>query len=100
MGMDIHGAGGYERFSSTAWSKMLMLAYNYGWKPQGTEPLLWYDENGELDKQRSPDPDEWDPSNYGTNDHQLVTEADAANIADALQRALNDIPDCDTTREW
>jgi len=95
MGMDLHGASGYERFTNTSWSKILELAYEYGWKPQGTEPGEWYDENGELDKQLSPNPDEWDGT-YFSNDYQLVTDEDAANIADALQRALDDIPDFDT----
>jgi hypothetical protein len=43
----------------------------------------------------SPDPDEWN-GGYFSNDYQWVTEEDAANIADALQRALDDIPDFDT----
>src|SRR5215204_7497515 len=96
MGMDLSGAGGIQRFSSTSWCKVLKLAYGYGWKPQGTEPAQWYDENGELVKQISPDPDEWDGNNYFSSDFQLVTEEDAANIADALQQALDDIPDFDT----
>src|SRR5215204_5808731 len=100
MGMYLSGAGGYQRFSSTSWWKIFELAYDYGWKPQGTEPAQWYDANGELDKQMSFDPDTWNSNNYFTNDFQVVTETDAANIADALQQALDDIPDSDTTREW
>lgn len=95
MGMDLHGASGYERFSYTSWCEILGLAYEYGWKPQGTEAGQWYDENGKLIKQLSPDPDEWD-GDYFSNNFQLVTEEDAANIADALERALDDIPDFDT----
>src|SRR5215211_4100011 len=95
MGMDLKGAGGIERFSNTSWRKILELAYEYGWKPQGTEPGQWYDENGELCKQLSPDPDTWSGT-YFSNECQWVTEEDAANIADALQRALDDISDFDT----
>lgn len=97
MGMDlINGAGGIERFSNTSWREMLKVAYEYGWKPAGTEPGEWIDpETGELDKRLSPDPDEWD-GNYFSNDCQWVTEEDAAHIADALERALKDMPACNT----
>jgi|SRR5215204_2593331 len=95
MGMDLSGAGGYERFSYPSWRKILELAYEYGWKPQGTEPGQRYDENGELIKQLSPDPDEWN-GGYFSSDYQWATDEDAANIADALQQALDDIPDFDT----
>jgi hypothetical protein len=100
MGKDLNRAGGSQRFSNTSWGKILELAYDYGWRPQGTEAAQWYDENGELNKQLSPAPDEWDSNNYFTNDFQFVTEADAANIADALQQALDDIPDFDTDEKW
>jgi len=40
MGMDLNGAGGYVRFSNIAWSKIRKLAYDYGWKPQGTDSGL------------------------------------------------------------
>ena len=100
MGMDLRGAGGAEWFSVTSWRKVLELAHEYGWKPAGTEPCRWYDaETGELDEQMSPDPDEWDGT-YFSNDLQYVTDEDAANIADALERALDDIPDFDTAEKW
>lgn len=94
MGMDLSGAGGNEYFSNVAWYKILKLAYEYGWQPQGTEAGQWYDENGELNRQLSPDPEEWDGT-YFSNDFQWVTDEDAANIADALERALDDVPDVD-----
>jgi hypothetical protein len=100
VGMDLDGAGGIERFNNTSWCKMLELAYEYGWKPAGTEPGQWFNsETGEVDEQMSPDPDEWD-GNYFTNDFQWVTDEDAAHIADALERALDDIPDFDTDEKW
>jgi hypothetical protein len=34
----------------------------------------------------------WD-GGYFTNDYQVVSDEDAANIADALERALDDVPD-------
>jgi hypothetical protein len=100
MGMDLNGAGGVQRFSNTSWRKMLELAYEYGWKPAGTEPGQWVDPStGELIEQLSPDPDEWD-GNYRTNASQWVTDEDAAHIADALEQALDDIPDFDTDEKW
>jgi hypothetical protein len=100
MGMDLHGAGGYYRFSNTSWRKVLELAFEYGWKPAGTEPGRWVDPStGELDKQMSPNPDEWDGTYFG-NESQWVTDEDAAHIADALEQALDDIPDFDTGEKW
>src|SRR5215208_2801155 len=98
MSMDLTGAGGIERFSNTSWRKILELAYEYGWKPQGTEPGQWCDENGELIKQLSPDPNEWN-GGYFSSDHQWVTHEDAANIAGALQRALDYIEDANTEKK-
>ena len=37
MGMDLTGAGGTERFSVTSWCKVLELAFEYGWRPAGTQ---------------------------------------------------------------
>jgi len=79
---------------------MLELAYGYGWELAGTEPGRWVDTStGELDEQLSPDPDEWHGSYFG-NDAQWVTDEDAARIADALEQALDDIPDFDTGEKW
>ena len=100
MGMDLNGAGGIELFSHTSWRKMLELACEYGWKPAGTEPGRWVDPStGELDEQLSPDPDEWDGDYFG-NCFQWVTDEDAAHIADALDLALDDIPEFDTGEKW
>ena len=99
MSMDLLGAGGTERISHESWCKVLELAYQYGWKPQGTEPPQWCDADGEPCKQLYWDPDEWNGS-YFTNDHQWVARQDAANIADALERALDDIPDFATDEKW
>ncbi len=99
MGMSLSGAGGHERFNHTAWWQVLKLASEYGWHPAGTEAVQRYDETGELFEQLSHDPDEWSGT-YFTNDGQYVTDADAAHIADALERALDDIPDFNTSEKW
>jgi len=84
MGMDLHGvAGGYARFSNRSWRNVLKLAYEYGWKPLGTEMDEWIGR-----------PDEWN-GGYFSNDLQWVAEGDAARIANALEDALKDIPDHD-----
>lgn len=99
MGMDLNSAeGGTRRFSQSTWSSMLKLAYLYGWKPLGTEPGGW------IDPDTGPwyHPVSWD-GNYTSNDLQWVTEEDAARIAEALENALEDIPDHDvgeTTVEY
>jgi hypothetical protein len=96
MGMDLGGKGGYFRFNNATWREVLKLAYDYGWKPAGTEPGRWIDEMGELDKQMCPDPETWESMDYFSNGYQWVTDEDAGNIAEALERALEDIPDEDT----
>lgn len=85
-------AGDYTRFSAAYWCEVLKLAYEYGWKPLGTEMDEWINpETGELFGQI----DDWSGT-YFSNDLQWVTEEDSAGIANALERALKDIPDCDT----
>jgi hypothetical protein len=82
--MDLSGAGGYFGINNNAWRCLLELAYRYGgWKPLGTEPF---------DGLLAEDKQAWDPYNYVTNDYQTVTAEDARNLADALERALPDVP--------
>jgi hypothetical protein len=99
MGVGLNGAGGNERFSHMSWYKVLNLACEYGWQPAGTELPRWHDETGALIEQPSHDPDEWSGTYY-TSDGQYVTDEDAAHIAEALQRALEDIPDFETGEKW
>lgn len=79
MGMDlVSEMGNYFRFSQVGWRKVLALADLYGWKPTGTVKPI---------SRKT-----WD-SNYITNSGQLVTNADAMALSNALQQALDDIPD-------
>lgn len=88
MGVDLYNVhGDYYRFSSVAWTHVLALAEQYGWKPTGTR----------RGNPQVPEGD-WD-GNYTSNSGQLVTEADARALADALERALPDIPGRADTRE-
>ena len=64
------------------WNRALQLAKDYGWKPAGTTP-----------------PGDWDPDasgtwdgSYSSNDLQEVSAADGRALADALEEALDDIP--------
>ena len=99
MGMDLRGKGGYFRFSHRAWGTVLKLAWEHGWEPAGTKPPEWaaYAPDGvtvdevatRAERQRHAN---WDGI-YCSNNHQVVSDEDAANIADALERALDDVPD-------
>jgi hypothetical protein len=80
---------------------LLDLAHEYGWEPAGTEPPQWIATNpdGSIDHEMtamySRSKENWDGS-YFSNDGQYVTDEEAASIADALERALDDIPDEET----
>ena len=67
-----------------------MLAYKYGWKPMGTKAPEIYGPCVTLD---------WE-GQYYSNNHQIVTRNDAAAMADALESALDDIPDSDGGEDW
>ena len=96
MGMDLmNAAGETARFKCTAWCTMLKLAYLYGWEPRGTEWDAYpYRKPGEPETAWKQEIDGWD-GNYTSNGCQLVTKEDAAGIADALEGALEDVPDSD-----
>lgn len=78
MGMDLIRLQpeGYFRFSNSGWHKVLELASEYGWKHPGTRPRNGDDMTGI----------------YFGNDGQLVSADDASDLADALKRALADMP--------
>ena len=90
MGMDLRGAGGTERFSVTSWWKVLQLAQEYGWQPTGTQAPTFTLADGTVEAVEG-----WSGT-YLSNSYQRVGDEDAANIAEALRRALGDIPDFDT----
>jgi hypothetical protein len=99
MGMDLSGKGGSFRFSQGRWSAVLELAREHRWEPAGTKPpeftvyapdSVTVDEVAtRVERQRYAN---WS-GGYFTNDYQVVSDEDAANIADALERALDDVPD-------
>ena len=89
MGYDLHGAGGAFHLNSTYWAKALEMAHKYGWKPEGTRPP----ELNITNPEGGPILD-WD-GGYFWNEGQEVTDTDAKGIADALEKAMPDIPDRD-----
>ena len=78
-------------FSRQFWAKALELARLYGWQPMGTRPpshLDFYQLCAE-----------WD-GGYLTNDGQMVKAEDAASLATALERSLDDISDDNIPTDW
>jgi hypothetical protein len=99
MGMDLSGKGGYFRFSNYGWRAALELAHEHGWEPAGTVPpkfTVYALDGVTVDEVRTRAERQsyanWS-GGYFTNDYQVVSDEDAANIADALERALDDVPD-------
>jgi hypothetical protein len=74
MGYDLVSGERYFRWSIYNYGKILRFAIDYGWEPKGTVS--------------SDDPD-WKGDYFGQSG-QTVTSEDANNLADALDRALND----------
>jgi hypothetical protein len=75
--------------SEPAWRLLLTLGHSYGWQPAGTlppDPEAFDDALG--------DRSDWD-GHYFPCDSQVMTVEDAHALADALERALADLPDHD-----
>jgi len=83
MGYDLTNKKGEFRLTIHFFPKLLRLALPYDWIPQGT---LKIEATG------------WDGS-YLKNSFQRVGALDALNLAGALERALDEIPELDTTVE-
>jgi hypothetical protein len=86
MGMDLSGAQGLYRLSGTPWCRYLNLALKHGWEPAGTTPCEWLNEDGTPCEEMNVGREKWE-GGYNSNDHQIVSEADARNLAAALARA-------------
>jgi hypothetical protein len=99
MGMGLSGKGGYFRFSNYAWRAALELAHEHGWEPTGTEVpeiTVYAPDDTTIDEEATwverQAYGDWE-GDYFYTDGRLVTDADAANIADALERALDYVPE-------
>ena len=108
MAFDLSATAGRMRYGSSSWSFLLALARQCGWQPAGPKPprrdadgsvVSWdVDENGEPIPHD--DDDGWWHGiecyrRYFFNDYQWVTAEDASNLADALERAIDDLPNHD-----
>jgi hypothetical protein len=83
MSMWLSNGEEYFNCSNRTWGHLIDVAQRYGWEPAGTHPPDV--EVMALQVQKAV---RWDKSNYYTNDHQEVTAEDAANLADALEAAM------------
>jgi hypothetical protein len=90
MEMDLSGSGGDFHFNIFAWEQVLKLAQMYGWEPAGTEAPQRIEDEDAVDREENA----WE-GGYWTNDGQRVSAEDAQNLAEALKKALPDIPDHD-----
>jgi len=79
------------RWNAWAWPRLLRMAFEHGgWKPEGTDAPGLMDENGNPYFKG-----EWD-GGYCSNDHQMISESDARNLATALRKVLPKLP----MQEW
>jgi hypothetical protein len=94
LGPALYGARGEFSLSGRAWRLLLALASTYGWKPAGTQPPDPESVDDKLSRMAAL----WD-GRYTPSDCQRMTERDTRAMADALERALPDIPDHDALSE-
>lgn len=83
--MNIIGEDRFACVDSLAWQQAYHLARRYGWKPTGTKAAEW------LAYAADDDADDWD-SRYFYSGGQVVTAADAKALAEAIAKAMPDIP--------
>ncbi len=84
MSMDLVNKAGSTRCTVFFWGQLLGLARMYGWKPAGTQaPRDWSSE----EEGRA-----WS-GDYVSNSGQIVSAEDAAGLANAMERGLDDIPE-------
>ena len=89
----------YFRWNIFGWPPVLSLATMYGWEPEGTSIPRLSDEmarehnlSKEEVRRHNEMVDDWAGEYYG-NDGQIVSAQDAANMANAIEASLDDIPD-------
>jgi len=102
MGMELRGMGGCFRFSHEDWRNALELARMHGWEPMGTVApnisRMFTTEQEEklgaegIARKQAEFEAKWERYNYFSNSGQNVSEEDAHNLADAVEKALEDIP--------
>jgi hypothetical protein len=98
--MDLRSKHGEISFNNSSWGHLLKMAGVYGWEPAGTlAPHLTNRDGQRVDDGCNPvDDAEYEASWNGAyfyNEGQSVTDEDARNLANAIERALPDVPDQD-----
>ena len=91
MGYDLISLKDDSRFcvNMSGLRPLLELAEQFGWEPEGTDPSKYLS----LSKREEIKSNDFDyDGGYFTNDGQVVTSTDANKIADALEKALKEIP--------
>ena len=78
-------SGDRFHFDFFDWPEILGLACRYGWRPTGTLKHYWSCPGKNCKECSS-----WDQMEYAAQAFQWFTEEDAAKMADALERALEE----------
>ena len=97
MGFDLDRDGDRQRLSYREWATALGLGLRYGWQPTGTtfsEPAVRRRHGhdamaADVEEAVARERELW-YGGYLTNDDQVVSAADAAALADASERAVDD----------
>ncbi|TVQ62379.1 MAG: hypothetical protein EA378_05535 [Phycisphaerales bacterium] len=94
MAVFLRGAGGDFVWNNRGWAMLVHLAWDHGWRPVGTlPPTHWgMHEPGAV-------PGDWPRADYVTGRGQRVREDDARNLAEALERCVDDLPNHDALAE-
>ena len=91
MSMDLFGTEYSFNVSNLTWVKLLTLAKDHGWVAQGVESTdLLTNGKGIVEVAKN---------NYTSNDGQYVSKNDALLIANALEKALDKIPDSENDQK-
>jgi len=91
MGYDLSNRERGFRWNIWGWGSVINLGLAYGWQPKGTELDKDAYEHYEDYEEHS----KYFEHSYFGNDGQLVLAEDAKAFSDALESALDDIPDED-----
>lgn len=97
------GNHGVHELNNRGWGAVVMLAWDLGWKPAGTEPPEHWDRLGpSLGAEQTAGPMSilsglggpvgWPRADYVSGRGQLVSARDAAGMAAALATIVDDLP--------
>lgn len=90
MAVILRGEHGDFVLNNKGWGLLLMMAWDYGWRPEGTRPPEhWKHVN------RENLPETWAKADYVTGKGQRILAPDAKALGDALERAVDDLPNHD-----